>query len=172
MDKSKWLGALGLACGLALAPAAGAQEVTTKTLVDRAQIEDLLTRYYNNFGNSKGQSFAAFYADDAELVLGANSYKGKEGIEGVYKAAAGAATPQRKSFAFNIILSNVLVVVHGDTATARALFTETIVENKGDAPKILTQGREFDTFVKTGGTWKIKKRQITGPEATPDWWKD
>jgi ketosteroid isomerase-like protein len=166
------LGALGVVSTLALSSGASAQEVTAKTLVDRAQIEDLITRYYNNFGKSGGQSFASFYADDAELVLGANSYKGKEGIEGVYKAAAGAPTPQRKSFAFNIILSNVLVVVHGDTATGRALFTETIVENKGDAPKILTQGREFDTFVKVGGAWKYKKRQIVGPEATPADWKD
>lgn len=154
------------------ASAANAQEVTVKTLVDRQQVEDLITRYYNNFGRPDGRSFASFYADDAELVLGANSYKGKEGIEGVYKAAAAAPTPQRKSFSFNIVLSNVMVVVTGNTATARALFTEVVIENKGDAPKILTQGREFDTFVKVNGSWKFKRRQIMSAEATPPGWKD
>ena len=163
---------LGIACGLSLSPAAHAQEVTAATLLDRAQIEDLITRYYNNFGRRNGPSFGSFYADDAEMVLGATSFKGREAIEGMYKSPALAATPQRKSFAFNIILSNVQVIVEGNTARARALFTETIVENKGDAPKILTQGREFDIFVKVGGTWKFKKRQITGPETIPADWKD
>ena len=44
------LGAAAL--GLTLVHAAAAQEVpiTAQTVVDRAQIEDLLQRYYNNFG--------------------------------------------------------------------------------------------------------------------------
>jgi hypothetical protein len=73
MVKMMWLGALGVAGVFALSPAASGQEVTAKTLVDRQQVEDLITRYYNNFGRSDGRSFATFYADDAELVLGANS---------------------------------------------------------------------------------------------------
>jgi len=172
MNKTMIVGALMAAGSLVLGTAASAQGLTAKTLLDHAQIEDLITRYYNNFGRSNGQSFGSFYADDAEMVLGPNSFKGKEAIEGLYKSPAMAATPQRKSFAFNIVLSNVQVIVEGTTARARALFTETIVENKGDAPRILTQGREFDTFVKVGGVWKFKKRQIMGAEGMPADWKD
>ena len=36
--------------GDSFVPAALAEDVTAKTLVDRAQIQDLITRYYNNFG--------------------------------------------------------------------------------------------------------------------------
>ena len=40
------LGALGVAClAMTCGSAALAQEVTTKTLVDRLQIQDLITRY-------------------------------------------------------------------------------------------------------------------------------
>ena len=43
-----WLAALTIAClALSIAPGARAQEVTARTLVDRAQIQDLITRYYN-----------------------------------------------------------------------------------------------------------------------------
>lgn len=159
---------------LGTTPAAQAQgsEITAQTLVDRAQIEDLLTRYYYNLGHSSATSFAAFYADDAELVLGTKSFRGKDGIEGAYKAAGEAPTPQRKAFAFNVLLSNPLIVVHGDTATARLIFTEIVFDTKGAAPRILTQGREFDHFVKVKGAWRFSKRQIMGAEQMPTDWTE
>jgi hypothetical protein len=166
-------GLLGAACALALVPAqpacAQAAKITAQTLIDRAEIDDLLTRYYYNLGHSSADSFAAFYADDAELILGKNSYKGKEGVEGAYKAAGAAPTPQRLSFAFNILLNNPLIVVTGNTATAKIVFTEIIIDKEGDAPRILTQGREFDHLVKVKGQWRFSKRQIMGAaQAWPD----
>jgi hypothetical protein len=76
-----WLGALGVAICLAVlcGPAAWAQEVTAKTLVDRAQVQDLITRYYYNFGKENAQSFPDFYADDAELILGRQPLRGQGG---------------------------------------------------------------------------------------------
>ena len=162
-NTARRLGALGLVLGLmiALAPAAGAQEhpVTAQTLVDRAQIEDLLTRYYYNLGHASADSFSAFYTSDAELVLGPNSYKGKDGIEGAYKAA-GANAPGRKAFSFNVLLSNPLIVVHGSAATAQLIFTEIIIDTQGAAPRVLTQGREYDDLVKLNGQWRFKRRRI------------
>ena len=66
----------------------------------------------------------------------------------------------------------MLVTVHGDTATARLVFTETITEKQGEAPKILTQGREFDHLVKRGGRWLISSRQIMGAKGEPEGWQD
>ena len=167
------LGALGTVLGLALAlaPAAGAQEhpVTAQTLVDRAQIEDLLTRYYYNLGHGSADSFSAFYAGDAELVLGPNSYKGKDGIEGAYKAA-GQNAPGRKPFPFNVMLSNPLIMVHGSTATAQLIFTEIIIDTQGAAPRVLTQGREYDNLVRLKGQWRFKKRQIMAGAQEPAGW--
>src|SRR5512139_866917 len=89
--RARWLGALGIAACLTLAhvPAARAQDgaITAGTLVERAKIEDLLTRYYYGLGHGSADSFSAFYADDAELILGPNSYRGKQGIEDAYKSA-------------------------------------------------------------------------------------
>jgi hypothetical protein len=163
------LGAFVLA--MAAAAPARAQPVSAATLVDRAQIEDLLTRYYNNFGKAGGESFGTFYTDDAEMILGKTSYKGRGAIEGAYKGLSNADIPQRKSFSFNVLMTNPLIVVHGATASARLIFTEIVVDKQGDAPRVLTQGKEFDQLVKANGQWRISKRQIVGADqgAPADW---
>ena len=170
---SKGLAALGMALCLTLAsgPAAPVQAapLTARSAIDRAGIEDLLSRYYWNFGNSGSESFASFYTSDAELVLGKNTYKGTAGIESAYKGVPQDA-PARKSYSFNVLMSNPLIVTHGDTATAQLVFTEVVVDKEGDAPRLLTQGREFDHLVKLKGRWLISKRQILGSNGKPDDW--
>jgi ketosteroid isomerase-like protein len=142
-----------------------------QALADRAAISDLLTRYYNNFGNGAESKVGEFYADDGEMILGPKSYKGIEAIKGAY-AAVPKDAPQRSAFALNILISNLLVTVHGDNATARLVFTETLTAKQGEAPKILTQGREFDHLVKRGDRWLIAKRQIMGANGVPEGWQD
>jgi hypothetical protein len=163
----------GLAAVLLLAGNAPtlAQELTPQALVDRAELGDILTRYYNNFGNNAEGTVGEFYAEDGEMVLGTTSYKGIDAIKGAY-AAVPKDAPQKSAFALNILISNLLVTVHGDTATARLVFTETLTDKQGEAPHILTQGREFDHFVRRNGKWLIAKRQIMGANGVPDGWED
>jgi hypothetical protein len=160
-----------LALALAAPLAAKDAPLTAQALADRAQVEDLLTRYYWNFGNSKAESFGEYYAPDAEFVLGKNTYKGVKAIEGMY-AAVPKDVPQRSAYALNILINNMLVTMHGQTATARLVFTETITQKEGDKPAILTQGREFDRLVKQGGRWLISKRIVMGAKGIPDGWQD
>jgi uncharacterized protein (TIGR02246 family) len=169
----RWIGVLGLAGCLALASVAPtrAQAMTPQALSERAEIQDLITRYYANFGKSKRESFADFYADDAELILGANRYKGKDGITEAYKRA-GENTSVEKAYSFNITISNPLIVVHGDRATAELIFTEYLMQKQGDTPSIRTQGREYATFVKVKGQWRYKTRQITAGNEPPKDWKE
>ena len=164
-----------VAIALALAPVSqlGAKDapLTAQGLADRAQVEDLLTRYYWNFGNANSESFGEYYAPDAEFVLGKNTYKGVKAIEAMY-AAVPKDVPQRSAYALNILISNMLVTMHGNTATARLVFTETITDKQGEAPRILTQGREFDHLVKRKGRWLIASRQIMGANGVPPGWQD
>jgi ketosteroid isomerase-like protein len=168
-------GLLVLAAALALAPATGAFALgtppTAQELADRAAIEALITSYYNNFGGGVESRIAEYYAADGEMILGQNRYKGIDAIKGAY-AAVPADAPQRRSFALNILISNLLVTVHGDTATARLVFTETTTAKQGDAPTILTQGREFDTLVKRNGRWFFLTRQIMPANGVPEGWQD
>ena len=172
-EASRLAGALGIGLCLAFAqaPAAGAQgaRMTVQSMMDRAQIEDLLTRYYYNFGHASAEAFSAFYADGAELRLGTEVYKGKEGIEGAYNGVP-ADSPVKKAFSFTVLLTNPLVIVHGETATIQAIFTEVLVDTPGATPHLLTQGREYDKLVKVKGQWKFSSRQIMAGTQEPDGW--
>jgi hypothetical protein len=168
-----WLGALWVAFCIALTSgaAAQAQDVTAQTLADRAAIQDLITRYYYNFGNENPESFPAFYADDAELILGDTHYQGRDGIAKAYSRAGGESSI-RNAYSFNVTISNPLIVVHGNSATSELIFTEFLIEKQGDAPHIRTQGREYATFVKVNGQWRYKTRQIKGGTKPPEGWKE
>jgi hypothetical protein len=167
--------ALGGSLGLLLTQgsAAIAQDVpiTAQTVVDRAQIEDLLQRYYNNFGKAEGDSFGAFYAPDAEFVLGPKSYKGQQAIADVYKGIGGSgANPAAGRFSFNVLMTNPVITVHGDTATAQLIFTEIVMDTATAPPRLLTQGREYDHLVKIKGQWRFSKRQIAAGTKPPEGW--
>src|SRR5690242_1225303 len=113
------LGAVSVAClALTIGSGARAEEVSAATLVDRLQIQDLITRYYNNFGRENAENFADFYADDAELILGERHFKGRDGIMSAYGRgpaqpgqAPRPAPPPR--FSFIVAVDNPLIVVHG-----------------------------------------------------------
>ncbi len=150
---------------LARAPA----PISIATLVERAQIEDMIKRYYYDLGHGSPETYTTFYTDDGELVLGKSVFKGRDNIIAAYKAAGGDGS-RRRAYAFNIAISNLLVTVQGDKATAKMIFTEYIADKQGDVPRILVQGREYSQLVKQRGEWKFAKRQIVGgTEAPADW---
>jgi ketosteroid isomerase-like protein len=170
-------GLLGAVCCLTLAAGSAARaddSMSLQTLIDEAQIERLITHYYYNFGREDAQNFADFYAEDAELILGARSYKGREGIESAYGRGESnedrPARPQR--YSFNVTISNPLITVHGDTATSQVIFTEYVIQNQGDPLQVTTQGREYATFVRTSDGWRYKTRQIVGGDDIPEGWME
>ena len=171
-------GALSITC-LVLTIGAGApraQEVNAKTLVDRLQIQDLITRYYNNFGRENAENFADFYAADAELILGDRHFKGRDGIMQAYGRAPGQAPrpPPPPRYSFIVAVDNPLIVVHGNTntATAQLVYTEYVIEKQGDQVKVITQGKEYSTFVKVDGHWRYKTRLIKSGTELPEGWKE
>ena len=171
--KKIWLIGLLFAC----LPAMAAEEVNSKTIVDRLQIQDLITRYYNNFGKENPENFSDFYADDAELILGTRTYKGKDGILTAYGRGPAQANqpprpPRPPRYSFIVTPTNLLIVVHGNTATAQMVFTEYEIEKQGDPLKVTTQGKEWSTFVKVGGHWRYRTRQIKGGPEAPEGWKE
>jgi hypothetical protein len=167
------MGAAVAGFAIAATPAVHAQDVTftTQMVVDRAAIDDLLERYYANFGKAEGDSFGSFYADDAEFVLGGKTYKGKDAIAGVYKGVSTSGqNPSANRFSFNVLLTNKVITVHGDKATAQMIFTEVVMDTPQGPPKFLTQGREYDNLAKIKGHWRFTKRQVVAGTKPPEGW--
>jgi hypothetical protein len=145
---------------------ASAQEVTLETLVERQKIQDLITRYYYNFGGTP-ESFANFYVQDGELILIGQSFKGREAIARAYTFPGGEAP---KNFSFNSLISNLLITVDGNAATAKLVWTENVVQKERDPVQQPFQGREYSTFVKVDGKWMYRTRELKGGTEAPEGW--
>ena len=137
---------------------------TLSTLLDRAQIEDLLVDYYAKLG-SGGSDFSAFYVEDAVLDVNGLVAKGKKPIEDLYKKAA-EESPARKG-TFRMLLTNLKIVVNGTSATADVMWTGINSETVKAAPQFIEQGREHDELVKRDGRWYFKRRVITSDGGLP-----
>ena len=167
---------IGLICGLmccaSSALAQATPEITAQTLIDRAKIEDMLTRYMTELGHSTIEAYVTFYADDAELVMGGKSVKGRAAIFDTYTALrAAAGTMRAQAYAFNTLLSNPLITVHGNSATVQLTFTEVITDTQQSPPRLLVQGREYDELARVNGQWLIKKRLVVSGRTVPADWR-
>lgn len=142
--------------------------VTQATLLDRIQIEDMLTRYYFDLAQGKSHDLAQYYTEDAILDLnGIVICKGREEIEKRYAGSddAADATPVGRE---HILLNNPIINIDGNTATAWAIYTEFMNDDIRKPPRLLQQGREYDELVKLDGRWYIKKRYISADSGLPE----
>jgi hypothetical protein len=181
MDSIPKVAAMAL-CAITLAGAGVVRaddKITAQSLIDRQMIQDQITRYYYNFGLAEKKPEESFYAEDGALILGTRRFEGKEGIASAYNRPPAAATAAdaapaapRERIPFNMTVDNVLIVVHGNTATSQVIFTEYRPEKKGDPMKMTVQGKEFATWTKVKGRWLYKTRQVVGGTEPPAGWKE
>ncbi len=146
-------------------PAAAEYPATTlNTLLDKAQIEDMLVDYYSQLGGG-GRDFGSFYVEDGVLDVNGLTAQGKKGIEDLYKKV-GEGTPRRPG-TFRMLLTNLKIIVNGTAATADVIWTGVNSETVKAAPQLIEQGREHDELVKRNGRWYFKRRIITADGGMP-----
>jgi len=146
------------------------REVTSKTLLDRIQIEDLLTRYYYDLSQGKAHALSEYFTKDALLDVDGTVAKGLKEIEKLYQRPAGeaapAATAQRRRG--HMLLTNPVISIDGNRATAEVIWTGVMNEGVGKAPSLYEQGREYSELRKESGKWLISKRCISSDSGLPD----
>ncbi len=153
-----------------LTPPARAQQVTMETLLDRIQIEDLLTRYYYDLSRSKAHELSEYFTEDALLDVDGTIARGRAEIAKLYQNPAPnpkqpAPAPARR---MHMLLTNPIIAVKGNTATAHVIWTGVTNEGIGKLPQIAEQGREDDELVKQNGKWLLKRRYITTDGRMPN----
>jgi hypothetical protein len=153
-----------LILAVSAAPAVAEHPATTlSTLLDRAQIEDMLVDYYAQLGSGHSD-FGSFYVADGVLDVNGTIAQGKKAIEDLYKQAGGG-TPRRGTF--RMLLTNLKIVVNSPAATADVIWTGVNSETVKATPQFVEQGREHDEFVKHNGRWYFKRRVITSDGGLP-----
>jgi hypothetical protein len=147
-----------------------AQQVTMETLLDRVQIEDLLTRYYYDLSRSNAHEMSEYFTEDALLDVDGTVAKGRAEIGKLYQSSdpapkEPAPAPNRR---MHMLLSNPIIKINGNMATAHLLWTGVMNEGIGKLPQVVEQGREDTELVKQSGKWLIKRRYISTDGRMPN----
>jgi len=171
-----WVAALaavgGIAAGALAGPhvlaASGGAEAES-SLADRIAIEDLVTRYYENFGSTDAaEEFATYYTEDAVFDVNGIVSTGREEIEALYADTGDDADAPAAQGVFHMMISNPVIEVDGDRATARFLWTGVMNASLEGRPEVWEQGREYDLLIKEDGEWRIKKRTVIADSGLPE----
>jgi hypothetical protein len=88
--------------------------------------------------------------------------KGRANIQAFMEKSLGTGPNRGNSYH---IMSNFVITVTGDTATAWSRWTFVVPGERGAA--ISQAGRYDDTFVRENGVWKFKKRTASSDTAPP-----
>jgi hypothetical protein len=182
MKSSRILGSLG-GTGIALlfavsllAPAAAmAQTPAPKTrsleariqrLEDTQEIRDLLTNYGRLLDAHDLAGYSHLFAKNGEWVGGFGSAKGPAAIQALMEKNLGVTAKGKPGSTYHL-LTNFIIQVNGDTATAwsRWSFTVTGADKK---PSVLYGGHYDDTLIREDGHWKFLRRMAVNDIPPPE----
>lgn len=133
-----------------------------KQLEDKDQIAQLLIDYGRHLDSRDLAAYASLFATDGEWVGGFGTVKGRSEIKTFMEKSLGTGPNRGNSYH---IMSNFMITVKGDTATAWSRWT--FVTPGANGATIAQAGRYDDTLVRENGVWKFKKRVASNDTAPP-----
>jgi ketosteroid isomerase-like protein len=140
-----------------------------ETLLDRIQIEDILTRYYYDLSRDNAHELSEYFTEDALLDVDGTVAKGRAEIAKLYSPEPNPKQPAPATRRrMHMLLTNPIITVKGNTATAHVIWTGVTTEGIGKLPQVAEQGREDDELVKQNGKWLLKRRYISTDGRMPN----
>jgi ketosteroid isomerase-like protein len=146
----------------AVAPAAGESLVArVQRLEDEKEIHDLLIRYGLMLDGKDFKGYSELFAKDAVWIGGFGTHRTPAGIEAMLDKYMGPAAPGTRNKDNFHLLTNQIILVKGDRATAvsKLIF---YVKGADGRPSPLMAGHYDDEFVREGGRWKFSRRVVQG----------
>jgi hypothetical protein len=150
---------------------------------DRAEIDDLLSRYLFALDWQDPELYGDVFAPDGVLIWAGGTVNGRAAIVQELRNAkaadehTNAATPALRPFKRRHFVSNFVVRIEGDRATARSLWFEFNNDNADRRPYIGAYGHLEDELQRVDGRWLIARHQVfneqregmTAGAANPAW---
>lgn len=131
-----------------------------QTFEDKAEIEALLLDYGRHLDSRNFAGYASLFAKDGQWIGGFGTVKAAE-IQAFMEKAMGTQNTAKNYH----LLSNFVITVDGDTATAWSRWAFVVPGQQGAA--IAQAGRYDDELVRENGRWKFKKRVASNDTAGP-----
>ena len=133
----------------------------------------MMVGYYAHLGGTDAKAYGAYYTEDGVFEVNGETYVGREAIEKLYAGLGGGVAEDAP--VLHMMLTNAVIDVKGDSATASFIWTGVINGDPVKPPFIREQGREYDYLIKRDGRWLIKKRVVIADSGLPksmlDTWK-
>ena len=131
-----------------------------KAFEDKAEIEALLLDYGRYLDSRDFAGYASLFARDGQWIGGFGTVPAAE-IKAFMEKAMGTQNTAKNYH----LLSNFVITVKGDTATAWSRWAFVVPGQQGAA--IAQAGRYDDELVRENGHWKFKKRVASNDTAGP-----
>jgi hypothetical protein len=147
--------------GLVQAGAPAPTEARLRHLEDVEAIERVLLDYGRSLDARDFTTYSNLFATEGEWKGGFGSFKGPAAIKAAMeKTFANAAGDIPKGSNFHI-MSNFVIDVQGDRATANSMFVFYKMEKNVPVPAVA--GRYEDVLIRENGTWKFLVRNARNP---------
>jgi hypothetical protein len=157
----------------ASAPAARAADPPSlaariQVLEDEAAVHNLLMEYGRRLDAGDFHGWAELFAQDGVWVGGFGEAKGPVALEAMLNKFMGPSNPRHPDPHSGHVLTNPIITIHGDRATALSKWTF-VQPNAQGRPEPLVMGHYVDQLVRENGTWKFLRREVWGdiPFADP-----
>ena len=146
----------------AQSPKTGSDSLAARLQVfeDKAEIEAVLLDYGRSLDARDFATYASLFAKDGEWIGGFGTVKAAD-IKAFMEKAMGTQNTAKNYH----LLSNFVITVTGDTATAWSRWAFVVPGERGAA--ISQAGRYDDTLVRENGRWKFKKRVASNDTPGP-----
>lgn len=152
------LAAASIAVSNAAAPTAAVQ---MQRIEDRMAIERLLLEYGRTLDNRDFAAYSKLFAANGEWKGALGAYRGPAAIQAAMEKLftdAAADIPKGKNFH---VMSNFIIDIQGDRATARSMFI--FYKMEGSKPEAAVAGRYEDTLIREQGVWRFLQRTALPP---------
>ena len=129
---------------------------------DKEEIQNLLLDYGRHLDNRDFAAYSRLFAKDGEWVGRLRLCAGPASIQAFMEKNMGTGPNRAKNYH---LLSNFVITVNGDTATAWSRWAFVVPGERGAV--ISQAGRYDDTLVREDGHWKFKRRVASNDTAAP-----